>query len=326
MLRLQFLILCIIISLILNYEAVFARGSRKLKAISIFKDKDAKLHKYSAILAASEPFLSERNDDIRKILNPVKYMYHRVIGTTFNDPDSKLRRNNKNVDIVCSKYERRTSEIVKSYGLTMTTFNSLSEKIQSIPELKKKVLLQAHFYKIAADLEANLTPTLPTLPEISELESKSLDYDDFSDFSTYSTSDRNYYNKPRESEFHRFCKALKAVENERVRMREKLSRDLNVDNLPVSMCEESTLPVMSKSVQKACLNFPPIANSVVSQYDLNMDRFDQLKMKMKRNVLFGLKVNRELYKNSDRNKRKSKVELVDSSNSNQGSAGESVDA
>ena len=141
MMRVQILIICIVLIVFDNSEAVFSRGSRKLKAISIFQDKDAKLHKYSAILAASEPFLSERNEDIRKILNPVMYMYHRVIGTTFNDPDSNLRRNNKNVDIVCSKYERRTGEIVKSYGLTMSTFNSLSEKIQSIPELKKRSYL-----------------------------------------------------------------------------------------------------------------------------------------------------------------------------------------
>ena len=322
MMRVQILIICIVLIVFDNSEAVFSRGSRKLKAISIFQDKDAKLHKYSAILAASEPFLSERNEDIRKILNPVMYMYHRVIGTTFNDPDSNLRRNNKNVDIVCSKYERRTGEIVKSYGLTMSTFNSLSEKIQSIPELKKKVLLQAHFYKIAADLEANLKPVLPTLPEISELESTSLDYDDFSDFSSFS-SDKETYTRPRESEFHRFCKALNAVENERLRMREKLQGDLNVDNLPISMCEPSTLPVMAKSVQRACLNFPPIASSVVRQYDLDMDRFEQLKRKMKRNLLFGLKVNRELYKDSDRNNRTNKL-LVD--NSNEDNEAENVEA
>ena len=76
--ELMLLILVLLITSVPLVEAGISlkRGNKsgsKIKAAAVFQEKDAAYHKYSAILAASEPFLIQRNDEIRNALNPIVY-------------------------------------------------------------------------------------------------------------------------------------------------------------------------------------------------------------------------------------------------------------
>jgi hypothetical protein len=221
-------------------------------------------------------------------------MYHRIRIKSFSDPDSPLRQRNRKVDIVCSQYEKRASEIVRSYGLPVSTFNTLSHSAAASPSLKKKILLQAYFYKIAADLESNLQPIMPTLPDISAPGQYSLLDNEFDELTGLTYDSRSMNNQP-EPEFKRFCKALNSIENERLRIRTELQRDLNLEYLPSTMCDPSTLPAMSKNVQRACAAFPNAASQVIQKNNLDLDRFNELKEKMN-NIIFKAKVEMEIRK------------------------------
>jgi hypothetical protein len=271
----------------------FGVGGAPIRAVAVFANKDASLHKYSAILAASEPFLTQRNSEIRSILTPLVFWYYKFSGTSFNDPTSKIRQMNERVDAVCQQYEKRTGEIVRSYGLPISTFNTMSGDIDMKPQLKKRVLLQAYFYKIAADLESNIRPVLPTLPDVHATQRGSYNSYMMEDAYAGSGNDGSTRRRSRDPELTRFVKALRAVEIERLRLRTELQRELNVDYLPSTMCDPQTLPAMAKNIQRACVNFPQQALAVVGDYDIDAGRFEDLKTRMKRNLIFKAQVSQE---------------------------------
>jgi hypothetical protein len=96
--------------------------------------------------------------------------------------------------------------------MTVDLFNTLSYRVMKDTVLKKKVLLQAYYYRIAADLETNTKPDLPLLPAISTTPLRIAP-----DEGSYPESE-----KAVESEFSRFCKALRTIENERLMLRDSL--------------------------------------------------------------------------------------------------------
>ena len=58
---------------------VYANGGR-IKPVAVFSSEEADYHKYSAILAATEPYRLQRDDEIKKALNPLKYWFHKLKG------------------------------------------------------------------------------------------------------------------------------------------------------------------------------------------------------------------------------------------------------
>ena len=119
----------------------------------MFLPEESDLHKYSAVLAATEPIRLRCEVEIRNSMNPFSYMIYKLRGAKFKDPSGNVRIENKAVDAACVRYENRVDEVVRSYGLTPELFNSMSHRIKNEPFLKRRVLLQAYFYRIAADLE-----------------------------------------------------------------------------------------------------------------------------------------------------------------------------
>jgi hypothetical protein len=52
----------------------------KISAVAIFRRDEVDLHKYSAVLAAIEPFRLQLGDEIKKSLNPIAYAFHKIKG------------------------------------------------------------------------------------------------------------------------------------------------------------------------------------------------------------------------------------------------------
>ncbi len=52
----------------------------KIRAPSVFRADEADLHKYSAVLAASEPIRQHSQEQIKNSLNPLQYFFHRLRG------------------------------------------------------------------------------------------------------------------------------------------------------------------------------------------------------------------------------------------------------
>ena len=52
----------------------------KISAIAVFRRDEVDLHKYSAVLAAIEPFRLQLSEEIKKSLNPLSYIFHKIKG------------------------------------------------------------------------------------------------------------------------------------------------------------------------------------------------------------------------------------------------------
>ena len=116
------------------------------------------MHKYSAVLAAAEPFRKQCIVELKRTLG-IKYFILTLMGMNIMDPNSSARNNIK-VDTICSKYEIKLDEIVRSYGIfiiiivncchnyhhilgiPLGDFNYLSDQITRNTKLKQRILLQ----------------------------------------------------------------------------------------------------------------------------------------------------------------------------------------
>ena len=87
--------------------------------------------------------------------------------------------------------------------------------------MKRKVLLQAYFYRIAADLESNTKSGMPAMPTATTLRGP---------VGEAGVSNKYRYLLYGASRFERFCHALYAVECERLRQRESLQGSTKLDS------------------------------------------------------------------------------------------------
>ena len=59
---------------------LFQVSHAKISAIAVFRRDEVDLHKYSAVLAAIEPFRLQLSDEIKKSINPLSYAFHKMKG------------------------------------------------------------------------------------------------------------------------------------------------------------------------------------------------------------------------------------------------------
>ena len=83
------------------------------KAVSVFQPHESEYHRYSAIMAATEPLRIQCDEDIKKKVNPIVLFFSTLKGTSVKDPSSSIRIENADVDHICLKYEQKVEEIVK---------------------------------------------------------------------------------------------------------------------------------------------------------------------------------------------------------------------
>lgn len=52
----------------------------KINAVTVFRREEIELHKYSAVLAAIEPYRLELEEEIKNSINPIAYAFHKLKG------------------------------------------------------------------------------------------------------------------------------------------------------------------------------------------------------------------------------------------------------
>jgi hypothetical protein len=70
--------LIIVSAMILTTFHTHATAS--INAVCVFRREEIDLHKYSAILAAIKPVRKQLDLDIKKALNPIDYIIHKIKG------------------------------------------------------------------------------------------------------------------------------------------------------------------------------------------------------------------------------------------------------
>ena len=70
-----------------------------------------------------------------------------MIGKSLVNQALSQRHMNPDLDYACERYLSRVDDTLRSYGLSIDTFNNMSLVLNKSQFLKKKVLLQAYYYK-----------------------------------------------------------------------------------------------------------------------------------------------------------------------------------
>ena len=81
---------------------VFQLANAKIGAVSVFRRDEVDLHKYSAVLAAIEPFRMQLSEEVKKSINPINYAFHRMKGNCIISGSTLF--NSNFVEMLCLKY------------------------------------------------------------------------------------------------------------------------------------------------------------------------------------------------------------------------------
>lgn len=190
---------------------------------------------------------------------------------------------NAEVDAVCEDYERRLLDVVETYGMNAETFNEISNDLVDKQSLRKKVLLQAFYYKLAADLQGNIAGSRKPLGKKANTEKNNRHVD--VEIKVDRRADKR--NKAKEpNHLFKFVRALKEVEADRLRVRAELLNELKIREFPKDMCSPTTLPAMSPAIQRACEQFPENAEKIIQKHGLEVEQFTEMLEKTKNNILY----------------------------------------
>jgi hypothetical protein len=102
--------------------------------------------------------------------------------------------------------------------------------------------------------------------------------------------------QPSDSKLTSFCKVLRNVENVRQSIKDQLVDQLGVSRLPDNFCDAEVLPTMCKPIQQACVEFPKTAQAFMYHHGLDEAEFQFLQEKMRKNLLFRMRVQSEVGK------------------------------
>jgi protoheme ferro-lyase len=277
----QALYLCLILLLV----CFNVHSSTLVRAPSLFRADEVDMHKYSAVLASTEPFRQQCIEKIQKASNPFVILISKITRKSLLEVGQQNRHCNEAIDNALNRFESRVQNTLRSYAMSNAEFNYLSNAISKQDIVRKKVLLQAYLYKVAADLETNLQQALPNLPSIAQRENRML---------------RSSSNGPSAAvdrdapELRRFARALTEIESARISAREKLKSKLGLRELPPRMADPEYLPAMNPAVQQAATVFPSIAAAILNRHGLPVETFNSLQDKMKKNPLFRWSLKKEL--------------------------------
>lgn len=82
-----------------------------IRAPSVFPPESCDMHRYSAILAATEPFRRLCNDQIKRSLNPMTRIVKTLMGKSLLQQGVEERRTNMPVDVALTRFEMRVQSI-----------------------------------------------------------------------------------------------------------------------------------------------------------------------------------------------------------------------
>lgn len=103
------------------------------------------------------------------------------------------------------------------------------------------------------------------------------------------------------SQLQRFARTIQAIERERINYRNMIKTELNIKDLPPNISDPDIQPALCKLIRKAVADFPKVAEGIIQHNGLEVDEFNILQLKMSRNLLFKLYVQREINKIEGRN-------------------------
>lgn len=66
--------------IVLSLVVLMCCDASKLKTASVFRADEVQMHKYSAVLAATEATRQHSQDQIKNSLNSLQYFWHRLRG------------------------------------------------------------------------------------------------------------------------------------------------------------------------------------------------------------------------------------------------------
>jgi len=98
------------------------------------------------------------------------------------------------------------------------------------------------------------------------------------------------------SQLQRFARTIQAIERERINYRNMIKTELNIKDLPPNISDPDIQPALCKLIRKAVADFPKVAEGIIQHNGLEVDEFNILQLKMSRNLLFKLYVQREINK------------------------------
>lgn len=98
------------------------------------------------------------------------------------------------------------------------------------------------------------------------------------------------------SQLQRFARTIQAIERERINYRNMIKTELNIKDLPPNISDPDIQPALCKLIRKAVADFPKVAEVIIQHNGLEVDEFNILQLKMSRNLLFKLYVQREINK------------------------------
>lgn len=292
-------------------DMVTCGSSFDIRAPCVFPPDDIEMHKYAAVLAATEPSRNLCSKQINAAIGPLPRVTTFFKGKSIISEAAAMRNDNEEVDKAFSRYEMRVENILRSYGMSPQEFNRISQQLGGKTELRRRTLLQAHYYKIAADLESNLhQPAMPFLStgegqlrwtepwpvaaagEVTtpatfsaKIKRAAADFLRLTPLQTVGSQ---------RSALQRYSVAIRHIENERIRYLETLKRELKVDELPTRMADPRLRPAMCPAIQRACQEFSTHAQDIISKVGLSEEEFNALQRKQQRDVVFRWGVQREL--------------------------------
>jgi hypothetical protein len=71
----QLFIFIAIVAVILHH------AEARINAVAVFRRDEVDFHKYSAVLAAIEPFRLQLSEEVKQSMNPIMYMIHKWKGS-----------------------------------------------------------------------------------------------------------------------------------------------------------------------------------------------------------------------------------------------------
>jgi len=267
---------------------------------SLFGKDEREYERYAAALAATEPLRKQRDARAKQALKPLEYwwLFKRgklsggkgVCDLNQVDPNGK----NAKLRAVCQTHVRTMASVIKAMGMTVSEFNALSKEVSEDAELRARVMEQAYYYRVAAQLtpsSINNDGVMVPQPEQPQALDPSSDSD-----STSST--RWAARKPKPLTVAEFARCVRSVERLRRSVEVEVKQELHIKKgpLPPGMCDQTFLPMLNPKVRKLCSSFPDRATSVVKAQGVDAESFNVMlrKAQKRRHLLLRWRLGRML--------------------------------
>lgn len=99
--------------ILLLWSVACCNSHSLLRAPCVFRTDEVDMHKYAAILAATEPYRVEALSLIKKSTCPMTWMHCALAGKSLFNVVLPMRSYNKNIDVACEQYLSRVADTLR---------------------------------------------------------------------------------------------------------------------------------------------------------------------------------------------------------------------